>query len=237
MCRKHCSVHNMAEIGVLHIWAGKCSYSVHGYHEHIFQPYLDRFVVVFINDILIYSKLEEHDMHLSIVLQVLREKQLHVRLNKYEFWLMKVVFWGNVISAEGVCVDPNKIEAILQWKSLKNVLEIQSFLGLVETLTKASILTLPESRKEYIVFNDASFSGLGCVLMQDEKVIAYTSNQLKSHECNYLMHDRELVVVVFALMVWGHYLYGEKYYIYMDHKSLKYFLTPKGVKFEAASLD
>ena len=76
--------------------------------------------------------------------------------------------------------------------------------------------------KEYVIFSDASLNGLGCVLMQEGKVVAYASRQLKPHEKNYPTHDLELATIVFALKIWRHYLYGEKCFIYTDHKSLKY---------------
>ena len=94
-------------------------------------------------------------------------------------------------------------------------------------LVEAPVLTQPTSGKEYTLDSDASGIGLGCVLMQDEKVVAYASRQLKPHEQNYPIHDQELAVVVFALKIWRHYLYGEKCRIYTDHKSLKYLLTQK----------
>lgn len=237
--------------------------------NRIFQSYLDQFVVVFIDDILVYSKTEaEHDQHLRIVLQILREKQLYRKLSKYEFWLSEVVFLGHVVSADGIRVDPKKIKAIVQWKAPKNLSEVRSFLGLAgyyrrfvngfskialpmtkllqknvhfiwddqcqkifETLkrmlTEAPVLTLPESGKDFVVYSDASLSGLGCVLMQDGKVISYASRQLKPHERNYPTHDLELAAVIFALKIWRHYLYGERCYIYTDHKSLKYLLSQK----------
>ena len=76
--------------------------------------------------------------------------------------------------------------------------------------------------KEYMIFSDASLNGLGCVLMQEGKVITYASRQLKPHEKNYPTHDLELAAIVFALKIWRHYLSGEKCFIYIDHKSLKY---------------
>ena len=89
------------------------------------------------------------------------------------------------------------------------------------------MLTQPTLGKEYAKYSDASRIGLGCVLMQDGKVVAYVSRQLKQHEQNYLTHDLELAAVVFALKIWRHYLYGEKCRICIDHKSLKYMLTQK----------
>ncbi|XP_071900995.1 uncharacterized protein [Coffea arabica] len=99
--------------------------------HRIFKPYLDRFVVVFIDDILVYSKTrEEHEQHLKEVLQTLREHQLYAKFSKCEFWLEKVSFLGHVISKEGIAVDPAKVEAVTEWKRPDNPTEIRSFLGL-----------------------------------------------------------------------------------------------------------
>ena len=99
--------------------------------NRIFQPYLDQFVIVFIDDILIYSgSKEDHEEYLRVVLQILRENQLYEKFSKYMFWLDNVAFLGHVISLEGIFVDPQKIEAIMNWKPPTNVIEIQSFLGL-----------------------------------------------------------------------------------------------------------
>ena len=84
-------------------------------------------------------------------------------------------------------------------------------------LTEAPILTQPETGKEFVIYNDASHVGLGCVLMQERKVIAYASKKLKPHEKNYPTHDLELPAIIFALKIWRHYLYGERCTIYSDH--------------------
>jgi hypothetical protein len=89
----------------------------------------------------------------------------------------------------------------------------------------APVLILPSSKEGFVVYSDASHSGLGCVLMQQGKVIAYASRQLKNHERNYPTHDLELAAIVFALKIWRHYLYGARCEIYTDHKSLKYIFT------------
>ena len=97
----------------------------------IFQPYLDQFVIVFIDDILIYSgSKEDHEEHMKVVLQIMRGHQLYAKLSKCQFWLDSVTFLGHVISVEGVSVDPQKIEAIVNWKPPMNVTKIRSFLGL-----------------------------------------------------------------------------------------------------------
>ena len=98
----------------------------------VFQPYLDQFVVVFVDDIFIYSQLErEHEDHLRIVLQLLRDHQLYAKFSKCEFWLTEVRFLGHVVSASEVSVDLEKVEAVMSWERPKSVFEIRSFLGLV----------------------------------------------------------------------------------------------------------
>ena len=124
--------------------------------NQVFQPYLDRFVIVFIDDILVYSgSLEEHSEHLRIVLQTLRERQLYAKLSKCQFWLDRVAFLGHVISVEGVSVDPHKIEAVVNWKPPKKVSEVRSFLGLaryyknfVEGLSKIAAPLTKLTRKD-----------------------------------------------------------------------------------------
>ncbi|KAD2393299.1 hypothetical protein E3N88_40276 [Mikania micrantha] len=98
---------------------------------------------------------------------------------------------------------------------------------LKEKLTNAPVLALPEGNEDLVVYSDASSMGLGCVIMQRGKVLAYASRQLKPHETTYPTHNLELAAVVFALKIWRHYLYGSKFMIFTDHKSLKYFFTQK----------
>ena len=99
--------------------------------HRVFQPYLDHFVVVFVDDILIYSQSKwEHEHHLRIVLQLLRDHQLYAKFSKCKFWLTKVRFLGHVVSASGVSVDPEKVEAVMCWERPKSVFKIRSFLGL-----------------------------------------------------------------------------------------------------------
>ena len=97
----------------------------------VFKEFLDKFVIVFIDDILVYSRtMEEHELHLNIVLEKLREKKLYFKFSKCKFWLGKVVFLGHVVSEEGISVDPSKVEAMSQWKQLRNPTKVRSFLGL-----------------------------------------------------------------------------------------------------------
>ena len=99
--------------------------------HRVFQPYLDQFVMVFVNEILIYSQSEEeHEDHLRVVLQLMRDHQLYSKFSKCEFWLTEVKFLGHVVSASGVSVDPEKVEAVMSWERPKSVFEICSFLVL-----------------------------------------------------------------------------------------------------------
>ncbi|XP_071924789.1 uncharacterized protein [Coffea arabica] len=161
----------------------------------VFTKYLDQFVVVFIDDILIYSKTrEEHVRHLQMVLQILREQKLYAKFSKCEFWLDEISFLGHKVSKEGIAVDPAKVEAVMNWKQPESPTE-----ELKKRLTSAPVLVLPDGGEGYAVYSDASGEGLGCVLMQNSKVIAYASRRLKSHEQNYPTHDLELAAVIFAL--------------------------------------
>ena len=239
------------------------------YMNRVFSLFLDKFVVVFIDDILIYSKnREEHEVYLRQVLQTLREQKLYANPSKCEFWLDEVKFLGHVISKEGITVDPAKVETVMAWEQPRTVTEIRSFVGLAgyyrrfiegfskivspltqltrkdqpfawtekcessfrlikEKLTTSPVLILPEPGEPYEVYCDASHQGLGCVLMQHRKAVAYASRQLKNHELNYPTHDLELAAVIFALKIWRHLLYGSEFTIFSDHKSLKYLFDQK----------
>ncbi|GJR16976.1 putative reverse transcriptase domain-containing protein [Tanacetum coccineum] len=169
--------------------------------NHVCKPYLDKFVIVFIDDILIYSRnKEEHANHLRIILELLKKEKLYAKFLKCNFWISIVQFLGHVIDSQGIHVDPAKIEAVENWAPPTTPTEIRQFLGLV---------------------------GLGAMLMQREKFIAYASRQLEPHEENYTTHDLELGAVVFALKIWRHYLYGTKCIVFIDHKSLQHILHQK----------
>ncbi|GJT11269.1 putative reverse transcriptase domain-containing protein [Tanacetum coccineum] len=178
-------------------------------------------MIVFINDILIYSKnKKEHEENLKAILELLKKEELHAKFSKYRFWLLKVQFLGHVIDSQGIHVDPAKIESIKYWASPKTPMEIQQFLGLagyyrrfIKGFSKiAKPMTKLTQKKVKFVKGDkqeAAFQLLN-VLMQRKKVIAYASGQLKIHEKNYTTHDLDLGAVVFALKIWRHYLYGTK---------------------------
>jgi hypothetical protein len=179
----------------------------------VFMPELDKFVVVFIDDILIYSKTAaEHAQHLRIVLTRLREHQLYAKFNKCAFWLEEIQFLGHVLSAKGIAVDASKVKDIQEWKPPTTIHQVRSFLGLAGyyhrfilnfskfvkpitnllkndtkfkwssrcneafeqlkvLLTTAPVLAQPDIEKPFDVYCDASSSGLGCVLMQEGRVI------------------------------------------------------------------
>ncbi|RVX02879.1 Retrovirus-related Pol polyprotein from transposon 17.6 [Vitis vinifera] len=217
--------------------------------NRVFKPYLDQFVVVFIDDILVYSRSrEENEDHLSIVLQTLRDKQLYAKLKKCEFWLDRISFLRHVVSNDGISVDPGKVDVVANWRRPSTVTEIRSFLGLagyyrrfIEGFSKIALPLTKLTQKGvkfewsddyecsggFMVYSDASHQGLGCVLMQHGRVVAYASRQLKPYERNYPTHDLELAVVVFALKIWRHFLFGETCEIFTDHKSLKYLFSQK----------
>jgi len=246
------------------------------YMNRIFRPFLDKFVVVFIDDILIYSRTrEEHAEHLRLVLGVFREKQLYAKLSKCEFWMDEVQFLGHVISAQGIAVDPAKVEAEVKWENPKSATEIRSFVGLVgyyrrfiegfskivapltlltrkdqpftwtdkceesfqelkKRLTSAPILVIPNVGKPFEVYCDASHLRLGCVLMQEKRVVAYASRQLKVHERNYPTHDLELAAIVFALKIWRHYLYGAQFRSEgAEHEAEEVDEVPEGLRLRA----
>ncbi|KAL0540790.1 hypothetical protein IC582_020804 [Cucumis melo] len=192
--------------------------------NRVFKDFLDTFVIVFIDEILIYSKTEaEHEEHLHQALKTLRANKLYAKFSKFS-------------------VDPAKIKAITSWPRPSTVSEIRSFLGLAgyyrrfvedfsriaspltqltrkgtpfvwnpacessfqelkQKLVSAPVLIVPYGSGSFVIYSDASKKGLGCVLMQQGKVVAYASRQMKSHEQNYPTHDLELAAVVFALKI------------------------------------
>ncbi|GKB68326.1 retrotransposon protein, putative, ty3-gypsy subclass [Tanacetum coccineum] len=233
------------------------------FDERIFHSTLTSSLLFSSTTSSVYSKSEEeHEQHLRIVLEILRQKKLYAKFSKCEFWLQQVAFLGHIVSADGIIMDPSKVEAITKWPRPTTVTEVRSFLGLAgyyrrfvegfsrlalpltqlmrkgekfvwtdernesfeelkRRLVSALILTLPSGSGGFQIYSDASKKGLGCVLMQHGKVIAYASRQLKPYEVNYPTHDLELAAVVFALKIWRHYLYAlrEKGFMTEAHSS------------------
>ncbi|GKF07338.1 putative reverse transcriptase domain-containing protein, partial [Tanacetum coccineum] len=141
--------------------------------------------------------------------ELTNKEKLYAKFSKCEFWLQEVQFLGHAVNRDGIHVDPSKGDK-----------QDEAFQILKEKLCNASVLALLDGPDDFMVYCDASKQGFGSVLMQQGKVIAYASRQLKKHEKNYTTHDLELGAVVFALKIWRHYLYGTKSVIYTDHKYL-----------------
>jgi hypothetical protein len=237
--------------------------------NHVLRSFIGKFVVVYFDDILIYSKtFDEHVDHLHAVLNVLRENKLFANLKKCSFCLESVVFLGFVISSKGISVDEEKVKAIREWPVPRNANEVRSFHGLAsfyrrfvknfssiaaplnelvkknvvfkwtdvhekafellkDKLTNAPLLCLPNFDKAFEIECDASGVGIGAVLMQDSKPIAYFSEKLKGAALNYSTYDKELYALVRALQIWQHYLWSREFIIHSDHQSLK-FLRSQG---------
>ncbi|GJZ12194.1 putative reverse transcriptase domain-containing protein [Tanacetum coccineum] len=152
-------------------------------------------------------------LNIEVLLQyeLLKKEKLYAKFSKCDFWIRIVQFLGHLTDSQGLHVDPAKIEA-------KNKKYIRG---------ENQELALLEGNDDFVVYCDASHQGLGAVLMQREKVIAYASQQLKPNEENYTTHDLELGAVVFTLKIWRHYLYGTKCIMFTDHKSLQHILDQK----------
>ncbi|GJT11316.1 putative reverse transcriptase domain-containing protein [Tanacetum coccineum] len=176
---------------------------------------------------------EEHEIHLGLVLELLKKEKLYAKFSKCEFWLREVQFLRHVINGDGIHVDPSKIKAVKNYEAFRTPSEVCSFLGLAgyscrfiknfskiakpltvliqksktydwgeeqvnkfqtlkDKLCNVPVLALPDGPEDFVVYCDALGLGLGCVLMQRGKVIAYASRQLKIHEKNYTTHDLEL---------------------------------------------
>ncbi|GKC71072.1 putative reverse transcriptase domain-containing protein [Tanacetum coccineum] len=202
--------------------------------NRVYKPYLDKFMIVFIDDILIYSKTkQEHEDHLNLILELLKKVELYVKFSMCEFWIPKVQFLGLASYYRRFIEGFSKIAKSMTKLTYKKVKfdwgdKQEAFFQLLKKkLCSAPILALPEGAENFIIYCDSSHKGLGAVLMQNEKVIAYASRQLKIHEKNYTTYDLELGAVVFLLKIWRNYMYGTKCTVFTDHKSLQNILDQK----------
>ncbi|GJY46076.1 putative reverse transcriptase domain-containing protein [Tanacetum coccineum] len=175
--------------------------------NRVCKPHLDKFMIVFIDNILIYSKnKKKHEEHLMVILELLKKEELYAKFSKCKFWLPKVQFLGHVIDSQGIYVDPAKIESIKDWASPKTPMEIRQFIGLGGVLSKiiegfskianALILALPEGSKDFIVYCVASIKGLGAVMMQREKDTICYGTKCTRCSCHkslqYILDQKEL---------------------------------------------
>ena len=232
--------------------------------NHVLRDFIGKFVVVYFDDILIYSKnLDDHLEHLTSVLSVLRKEKLFANLKKCTFCTNHVVFLGYMVSSQGISVDEEKVKAIQDWPTPKNVSEVRSFHGLASfyrrfvknfstlaspltevikknvgfkwgkeqeqafeqlkfQLTHAPLLSLPNFDKTFEIDCDASGVGIGAVLMQEGKPLAYFSEKLSGATLNYPTYDKEMYALVRALKTWQHYLWAKEFVIHYDHESLKF---------------
>nr|GEZ45329.1 putative reverse transcriptase domain-containing protein [Tanacetum cinerariifolium] len=197
--------------------------------NRVCKPYLDKFVIVFIDDILIYSKdKKEHEEHLKAILELLKKEELYAKFSKCEFWIPGLAgYYRRFIEGFLKIAKPmtklTQKKVKFEWGDKQEA----AFQLLKQKLCSALILALPEGSEDFIIYCDDSNKGLGTMLMQREKVISYASRQLKIHEKNYMTHDLELGAVVFALKIWRHYLYGTKCTVFTDYKSLQDILDQK----------
>lgn len=227
------------------------------------RPFIGRCVVVYFDDILIFSSsLSDHMEHLRAVLLVLRKDKLFGAIKKCAFGVSQVLFLGNIISNEGLAVDPAKVEAIRSWPTPRTVTETRSFHGLAsfyrrfihnfssimspitdcikayqfswttetehafQTIktkhTTAPVLMLPNFDVAFELHCDASKSGIGAVLSQANKPVAFFSEKIAGSRLRYSTYDVELYAVVQAIKHWRHYLFHREFVLYTDHDALKH---------------
>ncbi|KZV51588.1 hypothetical protein F511_10541 [Dorcoceras hygrometricum] len=230
--------------------------------NNLLCPHLRKFVLVFFDDILIFSRnIEEHANHLQIVLQILQDNQLYVNAKKCEFGLQEIEYLGHVVSGEGVAVDTKKVESVQAWPRPRNIKGLRGFLGLSgyyrkfirdygkvakpltdllkkgafewnteaktafeelkQKLTTAPVLKLPDFEEEFVVECDASGRGIGAVLAQKGRPIAFFSKALAERALAKSTYEKELMALVLAVRHWRPYLLGRSFVVLTDHKALK----------------
>ncbi|KAF8095408.1 hypothetical protein N665_0333s0001 [Sinapis alba] len=206
--------------------------------NHVLRALIGRFLVVYFDDILIYSKtMREHVEHLRQVLDVLRKENLYANFKKCSFGIDNLVFLGFVVTSQGIQVDEEKVKAIKEWPTSKTIGEVRSFHGLAgfytrfvrdfstiaapltEVIKKSVGFTWGEAQEEAFQLLKGK---LTTVLRQEKRPIAYFSEKLGGATLNYPTYDKELYALVRALQVWQHYLWPKEFVIHTDHESLKH---------------
>jgi len=231
--------------------------------NQVFRPFIGKFVVVYFDDILIYSRSEqEHYQHLSEIIQALEREKLYGNLKKCTFSVKQVIFLGYVVSEDGIKVENNKIEAIQSWPIPRSIHDVWSFHGLasfyrwfirdfstimasmtkmikgssfhwtsraqeafqeVKTkLTQAPVLALPCFTTVFEVECDASGIGIGGVLVQEGRPLAFFSEKLDDAKRKYSTYDKEFYATVRCLEHWSHYLIAREFILHSDHEAPKY---------------
>jgi hypothetical protein len=229
----------------------------------VLEPYLRKFVIVFMDDILIYSKsIEEHTHHLRLVLQLLRKHQFYIKRTNCVFAQGELEYLGHIIYAEGVKIDPMKTQVMTDWPRPSNITELSGFLGLIgyyrkivrhygilarpltnllkkkqflwddeaqvafdtlkKVMTTTPVLALPNFTVPFIVETGASDQGLGAVLMQHDKPIAFLSKTLSSNHKFLSIYEKEFWALIMVVERWRPYLQRQEFIIKIDHKSLAY---------------
>ena len=240
------------------------------------RPFIGKFVVVYFDDILIFSMtLDDHMSHLREVLLVLRRDKLFATLKKCAFGSPQVHFLGYIVSAEGLAVDPDKVSAIKSWPEPRTISEARSFHGLAsfyrrfvpqfsaimalftncikdsnfswtqaatsafniikEKLSIAPILSLPDFTAVFELHSDASKTGIGAVLSQKNRPIAFFSEKIAGARFCYSTYDIEFYAIVQAIKHWRHYLFHKEFVLYTDHDALKHLSTQDKVSSRHAS--
>eukprot|EP00253_Pinus_taeda_P013107 PITA_13107 len=197
----------------------------------LFRPFIDEFVLVYLDDILVFSKIwNEHVCHVKKVLDVLKKEKLYVKLSKCEFEKTSLGYLGHIVGRGQLKIDPSKVEAIVNWPKPTSVTKVfqwggrqnKSFETLKENISTAPILALPDLQQPFEIETNANDYAMGAVLMQQKKSICYHSEKFSQAVINYPTYDKELYALVQSVKKWKHYLISKDTIIHMDHQPLQY---------------